>query len=85
MKFNEASIDNFFLKFYSNKNKTYKKKEITNKLDQVNSIKIFDLNFSYEGKKIINSLNIEIIKGEILGVLADQDLENQHLQIFFAV
>ena len=83
MKFNEASIDNFFLKFYSDKNINYKKKEITNKLDQVNSIKIFDLNFSYEGKKkIINSLNIEIIKGEILGVLADQD---QYLQIFFAV
>jgi ABC-type multidrug transport system fused ATPase/permease subunit len=71
VKFNEASINNFYNKIFLDQKKTIENEGEHKllKIKDINKISVLDLDYSYDGKKkIIDSLSFEIFKGEIFGI-----------------
>ena len=71
VKFNEASINNFYNKIFLDQKKIIENEDQDKLLmiKDINKISVLDLDYSYDGKKkIINSLSFEIVKGEIFGI-----------------
>ena len=71
VKFNEASVDNFFNKVYQSKEKSiknYESKIFANSLEYINTINIKNLTFSYNNNKILDKVNLKINKGKIFGI-----------------
>ena len=70
IKFNEASLNNYYKKFFDKKienNKNFQKKKI-DLIQDIESIKVRNLKFSYGKKKIVESINLDIKKGKIFGI-----------------
>ena len=70
IKFNEASLNNYYKKFFDNKienNNNFQKKKI-DLIQDIESIKVRNLKFSYGKKKIVESINLDIKKGKIFGI-----------------
>ena len=71
VKFNEASINNFYNKIFLDQKKIIENEDQDKLLmiKDINKISVLDLDYSYDGKKkIIDSLSFEIVKGEIFGI-----------------
>ena len=71
VKFNEASINNFYNKIFLDQKKTIENEDKHKllKIKDIKKISVLDLDYSYDGKKkIIDSLSFEIFKGEIFGI-----------------
>lgn len=69
VKFNEASLDNFFKKIYKNKGHQEKNQNNTNILKKnIDSINIKNLTFSYNENKILDKVNLNIYRGKIFGI-----------------
>ena len=71
VKFNEASINNFYNKIFLDQKKIIENEDQDKLLmiKDINKISVLDLDYYYDGKKkIIDSLSFEIVKGEIFGI-----------------
>jgi ABC-type multidrug transport system fused ATPase/permease subunit len=70
IKFNQASLNNYYEKFFYKKiiiNK-YNKKNLLESIEDVNSINIKNLKFSYNKIKILEAVNLDIHKSKIFGI-----------------
>ena len=72
MKFSKSSkeiVENDILNFKEINFQDQRKFFFNNKKNNFNSIKIENLNFSFENKNIFENLNFEIIKGKTIGII----------------
>ena len=70
IKFNEASLNNYYKKFFYKKiiKNKYNKKDLPELIENVNSINIRNLTFSYNKIKILEAVNLDIHKSKIYGI-----------------
>ena len=70
IKFNEASLNNYYKKFFYKKiiKNKYNKKDLPELIENVNSINIRNLTFSYNKIKILEAVNLDIYKSKIYGI-----------------
>ena len=70
IKFNEASLNNYQKKFFDKKINIdeYYEKNIVELNEEIKSINVKNLKYSYDKIKLLDSINIDINKSEIFGI-----------------